>query len=497
MPSNPPIRNNRLNSRQAPFFTPAQNLKWQMPAQAVAYAAPYVGTALLVGPVIAVLGGIYAKHYGLALTTIATVMLVARLFDAVTDPIIGYYSDRRRLRTGSRKPLIVVGGMLLVPCSYFLFVPPADVGAWYFAFWYMAFYLALTLFIIPYTAWANEFTIESREKTLVFSFLAVAGQGGGALFYLLPLLPFFVSTEITPEILQVTVLFGSVLLLLGLYVALKLVPNGPPPVANRASQEATMQSLSIKQQVTTLVVAFTQNRPFLIYVGAFMCLGVGVGMWAGVFFIYVDVYLKLGEHFARISLWGLFFGVLAVPVWYRFSLYWGKRRAWLVGMVLLAGVFLYTSLLRPGYSGFNALFALNMMMTFASASMGVIAAPMLCDVIDYGRLKDKVERTAQYFSIHALMTKVQVAIGGAIGIGIAGWFGFDVLAQNHSELSLIGLRIGVSWGPALFTFLAMVFITSMPLDERRMIIIRRRLAARARRAAGHTERSGRPVSDSV
>ena len=119
-----------------------------------------------------------------------------------------------------------------------------------------------------------------------------------------------------------------------------------------------------------------------------------------------------------------------------------------------------------------------MLMTFAGGSMRVIAAPMLCDMIDYGRLKDGAERSALYFSIQALMTKVQVAIGGALGFAIVGWFGFDMQATEQTELSLIGLRLSVSWAPTVFVLLAMVFIALMPLNEARMAIIRRKLLAR-------------------
>ena len=75
--------------------------------KAFAYAIPSIGMALISSPVTPVLGGIYAKHFGLSLAAIASVMLIARIFDAVTDPVIGYYSDRWRIRTGSRKPKAV------------------------------------------------------------------------------------------------------------------------------------------------------------------------------------------------------------------------------------------------------------------------------------------------------------------------------------------------------------------------------------------------------
>ena len=456
---------------------PAQKAKTSIFIKALAYAMPSIGMLLIFTPVVSVLGGVYAKHFGLTLTTIATVMLIARLFDAITDPIVGYYSDRSRMRTGSRKPFILVGAILLVPCSYFLMVPGSEVSKGYFVFWYLAFYLAYTLFVIPHLAWINEFTVDTKEKTLVFSVNGVVGQAGGALFYLMPLLPFFTTTEITPQILQISVITGAVLLVLGLLIALKVVPDGPRP---EPVSETTDASTTLAQ-VSDVVKSMLKNKPFILFVMTFMCLGVGLGMWVGMFFIYVDSYLQLGEEFAEISLWGMVVSALAVPVWYRVTLIMGKRKAWLAGMTILMVVFFCTSLLSIEGSGYYELFALNILIFFSMGSTGVIAGPMLCDAIDYGRLKDHIERNATYFSIFTLLSKMQGAVGGALGLGIAGWFGFDVLASEQTASGLLGLHLGVAWLPALFMVMAMFFIAMMPLNESRMVVIRKRLAARGRR----------------
>ena len=405
-------------------------------------------------------------------------MFVARLFDAVTDPIIGHYSDRGQANKGSRKPMIFLGGILLLPCSYFLFAPPVEVDATYFTFWYMAFYVASTMINIPYLAWANEFTVESRDKTLVFSLMALMGQGGGFIFYLLPLLPYFATTDITPEVMKVAVIVGVCLLVPGLLLALKRVPSGSRLVKPSAKSEAAKSNITALQHIQSVVVDFYYNKPFLLYVSAFMFLGIGVGMWFGMFFIFVDAYLKLGSVFAQISLWGMVCSALAIPVWYRLSLWLGKRLAWIAGMAILILVFFCTGFLEPGDSGYNALLLLNMLMFFGAGSMSVIALPMLCDVIDYGRLKDRVERSALYFSVYTLMTKMQIALGGALGMWIVSGFGFDVHASSHSGLPLLGLKISVSWGPVLFVLLAILFIMLMPLNEYRIGVVRRRLAVR-------------------
>ena len=122
-----------------------------------------------------------------------------------------------------------------------------------------------------------------------------------------------------------------------------------------------------------------------------------------------------------------------------------------------------------------------MLMAFANGSMGVVTLPMLFDVIDYGRLKEDAERSALYFSLYSLITKVQFAIGSALGFVIVGWIGFDVQALEQTEWSLVGLRFSVSWVPTLFVLVAVVFIAMMPLTERHMTSIRRKLAARDRR----------------
>ena len=86
------------------------------------YALPTVAVAFLMSP-IAIIQGIYAKYFGLSLTEIATVLLIARMFDAITDPVVGHLSDRFSARHGSRKAFILFGGLLFIISAYFLFVP--------------------------------------------------------------------------------------------------------------------------------------------------------------------------------------------------------------------------------------------------------------------------------------------------------------------------------------------------------------------------------------
>ena len=99
--------------------------------------------------------GIYAKHYGISLATIGTIVLISRISDALTDPLVGFYSDKIKYKTGTRSHLIILGAAALLISAYFLFNPPNEVTAIYFFLWYMAFYFSWTLFEIPHLAWGG------------------------------------------------------------------------------------------------------------------------------------------------------------------------------------------------------------------------------------------------------------------------------------------------------------------------------------------------------
>ena len=446
--------------------------KWQ----ALAFSGPSIGLAFFMGPM-GVIQGIYAKYYGVALTTLAAVLLIGRIFDALTDPLIGHYSDRFRTRTGTRKPFMLVGGLCLIPCSYFLFVPPAEVSIVYFTLWSLLFYFALTTVMIPMYAWASELYSDSVERTSLFTAVSFAGIVGGLLFYLIPFLPLFETSEITPETLRVSVVIGSILLLVGMYCALKYVPNGPLMVAEELAEKG--KSNQPKTSVfIDMVNAVNSNKPFQVFMLAYLCYGLGMGMFYGLFFIFVDAFLGQGEIFATLAVIGLLGGLLLTPVVYKIVLLMGKRKTWLMASVIVVGTTVYIGQLSASDSVLVELVIVYVIMTLGMTCSGVIAMPMLSDTVDYGQLSDKKERRGTYFSIYALMTKAQLALGLSLGLALAGWLGFDATATTHNEASTFAIHLAISWIPAVILTLGLFFIWRYPLDERRCAIISRRLQSR-------------------
>ena len=101
----------------------------------LAYAAPAFVLALPIIPVYLHLPRLYGVSLGLGLTVTGLVLLGARLFDTVSDPLVGWLSDRLRWRGLRRKPWIAVGALIAGPAMMQLLLPPAGAGTLHLLIW--------------------------------------------------------------------------------------------------------------------------------------------------------------------------------------------------------------------------------------------------------------------------------------------------------------------------------------------------------------------------
>ena len=449
------------------------------PLHYITYAMPVVTMLWLHAPLV-IVQGIYAKYYGLSLTTIAAVVLLGRIFDAVTDPLIGYYSDRYRKRTGTRKPFVLVGGLLMIVSGYFLYVP-FNTSIVYFATWLFFFYFSYTLFDIPHNAWASEIAPSSEDKATIFSFRSVAVFLGLVLFYVIPLLPFFETRDITPQTLQVSVIAASILMVFMLVLCVKYTPNGNSSAALNHNEKLSPVTSLRAGSFRLIIQSIVRNKPLCLFFSGYLFFGLGYGMWHGVIFLYVDGYLGVGELFAQVFLVAYLAGIVATPVWWKLSIKLGKKTTMSMAIVLMIISLIYTSLLKPGESGLLELIVLKLMNATGGACILAMAPAMLSKIVDFSVWKFHNENTAVYFSLYAFLTKAGIAFGAALGLAIAGWYGFDATTTLQSAESATGLLIVMTFLPSAFLVIALVFTVLNPINAHRHGIIRRRLDQRRSR----------------
>ena len=449
-----------------------------------AYALPVIPVAILMSSN-TVLSGLYATHHGLPLTTISLVMLIATLFDAVTDPSIGYLSDRYHARTGSRRPFIVVGAVLLIPCAWFLLNPGEGVTTAYFLIWYLLFYLATTLFQIPHLTWGGEVSPIAEQKNRVYAYRSYGLFAGMAMFSIVPMLPFTEGSKVTPETMRYLVMVAAAILLPTLYMMLRYVPTGVHRVDNARVPENPL--LAIRELMT--------NKPLLWFVAATVAYILANAFYIGLLFIVTDSYLGLGQHFVYLMLFNLVLSTLAIKPAVAFIVIVGKINAFLISVLLSVFAFLILLLVL-----LNTVYTLPLFVLFftaygfSSAIMNVVAYSLLSDVSDYATLKSGIDRSATCFSLQSFSMKTSTALGISASVGLAGLWGFDPTAQSQEGDMYWVLAVCMGIIPAVLALIAALCVPKIAINEQRHAIIRKRLDARAERLESKHKN---PVADGV
>lgn len=440
---------------------PSSLKRWTL----AAYAAPAFAQTIVHGPASAVLQGIYAKHFGLALTSIAIVLVIARIFDAVIDPVIGYCSDRYRERHGSRKPWLLGGAVISAVACWFLYAPSADsVTLSYFMLWYLLAYFGWSLIEVPYTAWGAEISGDELERPRIVTWRSMAFLLGGMAFIAIPLLPVFETTEFTPETLIVVAVLAAIVLPGTALLAARVVPDGPPNPA------------TVPLSPRRLWRAVAGNRPLLLFALVFFLGGLGGGISQGVAFFYIDSYLKLGKQMSALLLIVVPIGIVALPVWLKLCQRYGKLRAWATGMGGAGIAIGLMALIPPGASSAVPYVILLSLMFGLAMAQGVAAPAVLADIVDYGRWRFGRDHAGVYFAFYTMINKVILGIGAALGLYLVSAFGFDPQLPEQTASGQRGLVMVYCLLPALCYLISAPLIWRFPINEHRHRILIARLS---------------------
>ena len=374
-----------------------------------------------------------------------------------------------------------MGGLLMIVSGYFLYVP-FSASILYFSLCLFAFYLSYTLFDIPHNAWASELAQSASEKSIIFSFRSAGILFGLVLFYAIPLLPFFETRDITPETLKVSVITAGIMMVVFLAICIKYTPDGmQPSILKEAPKSEDTSTVNRFDRLRAIYQSLIDNKPLCIFLASYISYGLGYGLWLGLVFLYVDSYLGIGELFAQVFLAAYIAGIIVTPIWCKTANKWGKKITMSLAFIFFIISFIYTGLLVPGEAGLRELLILKITNTLGASGILAIAPAMLSKIIDYSTWKSRNENTAIYYSLYAFLTKAGLAIGVAVGLAIADWYGFDATVTSQAAENVVGLLLAMVWLPVAFILSALVFTLLNPINSRRHKIIRRCLDVRARR----------------
>ena len=433
-----------------------------------AVAGPF---EMLKAPALAILPALYTKEYGLALTTVSFALLLLRLSDGATDFLVGVWSDRTRSRWGPRKPWLLASILLAVPSAYFLYVPGDSASIWQFSICYFFFYLAWTMFDIPYTAWSAELARSYEDRSRLSLSRGAWTNAGLIVLSLVPLLPFLPSTEMNFATLQVIFWIVAIAYPLGVLYAFFRVPTGNLVVS------AT--SFNLRETVRSV----RGNRPLMLFLAIAFLSDLGLGTMGALFFLFFDSYLGIGASFSLIFLTAIAVSTVSLKLWELLVRRSSKQRLLVVGLAGAVAHGLLIAVLDPGPYALPMFVAYMSLYYILQVGRDVALYSMFGDIVDYDTLRTGGNRAGQYTSAWMVLRKLGYAVAPAIAFFVAGIAGYDPAAEQHDAVAILGLKAANGYVPALLMLSATLLALRFPLTPERHRIIRRRLEQRAARAA--------------
>jgi GPH family glycoside/pentoside/hexuronide:cation symporter len=434
-----------------------------------AYAAPGVPEAMLLYCASLVIPGFYATEMGLSTRLIGVSMVVARTFDAVIDPIIGYLSDRSAHLWGGRKPWLAAGALVSSVAVAFLYAPHKGIGVGYYLGWTICLYFGWTMAIIPYDAWGADISSEYLERTRIFTYRATAYYLGSLLFLASPFLGVSRDVSFNADVLHFNAQLVAVLFAFTVPIAFLYGPR-----ARFGQARSPVDFWGILANVRN-------NRPMLLFLLSYSISGISLGVFLALSYIYIVSYLKLPQAFPVILLSYAVANLISVPIWLRIIRKIGKHRAWALGVFGDALIYPFLAPLAPGPASYVPALVLITISGFADAVSRVASDAILGDIVDFDELRTGKNRAANYYALKSLVTKGNIALCGGFAFLAIGLFGYEPAAQSNGHWGVFGLLLTLLFIPAVLYVISGLLMWRFPIDRRRQDVIRRRLDARALR----------------
>ncbi len=406
-----------------------------------------------------------------------TIYFFPRIFDAFTDPIMGFISDNTKSKWGRRRQYVFIGAVVMGLAFMVMWqlyrVNGVEYNFIYFILWSFVFYLGLTIFSVPYVAMGYEMSNDFHERTSIMGVAQWIGQWAWVIapwFWVIMYdKTLFESADVATRTLAVWV--GFIFMLCAMVPAVFIKSRSTLNENYSPLSIATIGG-SLKKILSGFKEAFNLKPFRQLCIATFLVFNAFNTIAAFSFFIIV-YHLFDGDAGAA-GIWPTLFGCLGalgttflvIPIVTRLSKIMGKRNAFITSQgVSVFGYILLWFLFIPG-KPYMFIFALPFF-SFGIGSLFVLMMSMTADVIDMDELNTGLRREGTFGAIYWWMVKFGFAIAGGLSGAIMTIVGFDSGAETQPEGAITGLRAFFSGLPILGTLIAMYVMRNYDVTEER------------------------------
>lgn len=410
----------------------------------------------------------YSEAVGLGLATVGLMFMLGRIFEAVTDPIIGALSDRTVSRFGQRRPWIVVGTPLAIVAAWFLLTPEPGASPTYLLVALLAFYLVWTAVYIPHQSWGGELAADYHERTRIAGYRETGAFVGYLLAAIVPLVYWkYVQGVAAPTFLQTVQTIGvlfAVTLPIAVIWCLTVVPAAKRGEADKPPSWNELYAI------------LGRNKPFVRLAVAYFIDRLAMGVYFAAQPLLLAIALDLQDYFLWIALANTIAAVVLAPLWIGIARRLGKHRTYVVANLVTMLSYALLFVVEPGQLWLAV--AANVVMGFGNGGTMITPPAMAADTVDYDEMKSGVSQMAGHMSFVAFVFKFGMAAGPFVGLGFISLFGFSGMQDVPTETGLLGIRLCASWLPIVLLVPPILMMWHFPIDARRQNIIRRWLDRR-------------------
>ena len=390
---------------------PGLALGWR---QGLRYGLLGLPLAFVALPLYVLLPNYYARNFGVPLAGLGLLLLGARLFDAVLDPLLGRWADALFAR--SHKHVLVCGAAaaLLLGLSFgALFFPP-DTTLPFLWGWALAClllcYLAFSMLTILHQSWGALMGGDALGRSRVVAFREGLGLLGVVLASLSPVL----------FGMPATVALLGLALLLGCWAW----SRSPRPLLSLATPQLSDRGAGL--------LAPWGSPAFRALLAVFMVNGIATALPATLILFFVQDRLQAPPAMEAWFLGSYFLAAaIALAPWLRIVKRWGLERAWLAGMLMAVAVFAFAARLGPGDA--NAFLAVCVLSGMAMAADLALPGALLAGVI----ARQSNEASGRFFGWWNLATKLNLALAAGLALPLLASFGYAPGSRSAEGLQAL------------------------------------------------------------
>lgn len=416
-----------------------------------------LGTGTLLNAITFLVLFYMASVLGLEPALAGALIFISKVYDMVTDPVMGWISDRTRSRFGRRRPYLLIGALICPLSMVMLFAPTELAGtalAIYMGAGLLLYATGYTVFNVPYLAMPAEMTSDPYERSKLMSFrVAMISLGTLAGTALAPYLLSAWGSGQTAYTRTSWVMTAIVIVSMA-YCFLATAP------AKQTIQTRTVV-VAAEQWRTALA-----NQPFRLLILSKLCQLFGVASAISSLLFLTTIVLRLPE--SALGAFGLASTgatIAAMPLWLKLSKRLGKRNTYFAGVAVFAPAQL--SWLLSGPDEAQAIFLLRAaILGIGTGGIILMAQSMLPDTIEFDFKLSGLRREGVFAAVYSFVEKTAFAFGPLI-IGILlSQLGFDrTLGRDQSEDATLAIKIGAAYIPAFASIASALVLLGYRLGD--------------------------------